>query len=353
VLARRTLGSLRSEKTIVLALVIQLFIAGFSSFLVVGLVSLYDPGSTDSGALDVEVGVTGNASAAVTAAIADGGGDGGGGRSAVPYPSRSAARAAFQRGDVQALVHATEQPGGRIFAEATAPEGSFRTTLVVTELKEALSTLERERRAGFAHRLDRQPVDLPPEEQSNPYFSFTYTVLLPLLAFLPAFISGSVMSDSLAEEAERGTLELLRAAPLSLRDVVDGKAVALVGLAPAQVALWLALLSYNGTTVANPLAVLALVTGVAAVLVAGGAALALRVGARREAQLLYSFVALGAFGAASLLPQSPQNLVARLAVGSPTALTWLTLGATLAAAAAAYAGLRRLAGGGGVRTGRT
>jgi ABC-2 type transport system permease protein len=341
VLARRTLGSLRSEKTIVLALVIQLFIAGFSSFLVVGLVSLYDPGSTESGALDVEVGVTGNASAEVATAIASDDG-----RSAVPYESQSTASAAFQRGEVQALVHATQQPSGRILVEATAPEGSFRTTLVVTELKDALSTLEREQRATFSHRLERQPIALPPEEQSNPYFSFTYTVLLPLLAFLPAFISGSVMADSLAEEAERGTLELLRVAPLSLRDVVDGKAIALVGLAPAQVALWLALLSYNGTAVANPVAVLALVAGVAAVLVAGGAALALRIGARREAQLLYSFVALGAFGAASLLPQSPQNLVARLAVDSPTTLTWLTLAATLALAAAAYAGLRWLAGGG-------
>jgi len=339
VLARRTLGSLRSEKTIVLALVIQLFIAGFSSFLVVGLVSLYDPGSTE-GAIEVEVGVTGNASGDVGAALAADG------LRVVPAESEAAASAAFQRGELDALIHATEQPGGRFLVEATAPEGSFRTTLVVSELKSALSALERERRASFTQRLDRQPVDLPPEERSNPYFSFTYTVLLPLLAFLPAFISGSVMADSLAEEAERGTLELLRVAPLSLRDVVDGKAVALVGLAPAQVALWLALLSYNGTAIANPLAVLALVTGVAAVLVAGGAALALRIGARREAQLLYSFVALGAFGAASLLPQSPQNLVARLAVDSATTLTWLTLAATLVAAALAYAGLRWFASGG-------
>ncbi|CAP13451.2 ABC transporter permease [Halobacterium salinarum] len=340
VLARRTLGSLRSEKTIVLALVIQLFIAGFSSFLVVGLVSLYDPGTTNGDALTVSVGVTGNASSDVAATIADDDS-----RSVVPYPSQAAASAAFQRGDVQALVHATRQPGGRILAAATAPEGSFRTTLVVTELKGALSTLERERRADLDHRLERTPVDLPPDERSNPYFSFTYTVLLPLLAFLPAFISGSVMADSMAEELERDTLSLLRVAPLSLPEIVDGKAIALVGLAPAQVALWLLLLWLNGTHIANPLALLALVAGVAAVLVATGAALALRVGARREAQLLYSFVALAVFGVASLLPQSPQNLIARLAVDSPTTLTWGLLGVALTVAAASYTGLRWLAGG--------
>ncbi len=336
-LARRTLASLRSEKTIVLALVIQLFIAAFSSFLVVGLVSLYDPGSTGD-ALDVEVGVSGNASDDL-AAVVDGDS-----RSAVVYEDRAAALADFRDGRLDAVLHATRQPSGRTVVAATAPEGSFRTTFVVTQLKDALAAYERERRADLADSLSRQPVDLPPDRDANPYFSFTYTVLLPLLSFLPAFISGSVMADSLAEELERGTLELLRVAPLSLPEVVDGKALALVGLAPAQVALWLALLAANGTAVANPLAVLALVAGVAAVLVAGGAALAIGVGARREAQLLYSFGALAAFGAASLLPQSPQNLVARLAVGSPSLGTWASLAAVLAGAALAYAGLRRLSG---------
>ncbi|MFB6071461.1 MAG: ABC transporter permease [Halobacterium sp.] len=339
VLARRTLGSLRSEKTIVLALAIQLFIAAFSSFLVVGLVSLYDPGSAAGGGFSVDVGVTGNASDDVAPVVAAGDN-----RRVARYDSQAAAMADFQAGEVDALLHATHRSGGRIFVAATAPGGSFRTTMVVAQLKDALSALERQRRAALAEHVVREPLDLPPERDANPYFSFTYTVLLPLLAFLPAFISGSVMADTLAEERERGTLELLRVAPLSLPEIVDGKALALAAIAPAQVALWLALLAYNGTSVANPLPVLALVAGVAAVLVATGAALALGIGARREAQLLYSFVALGAFGAASLLPQSPQNVVALLAVGSATPVTWLTLAGVLTAAVAGYAALRRLAG---------
>lgn len=338
VLARRTLGSLRSEKTIVLALAIQLFIAAFSSFLVVGLVSLYDPGTTGD-AFEVDIGVSGNASDDLAPVI---GSDGA--RNAVVYESRAAAMADFQDGRVDAVLHGTRQPSGRVVVSAVAPEGSFRTTFVVSQVKNALSEYERDRRDELSDSLSRQPLGLPPERDANPYFSFTYTVLLPILAFLPAFISGSVMTDTLAEEAERGTLELLRVAPLSLPEIVDGKALALVALAPAQVALWLALLAYNGTAVSNPLAVLALVTGAAAVLVATGAALALGIGARREAQLLYSFVALAAFGVATLLPQSPQNVVARLAVGSPNLVTWLSLVGVVVGAAVAYAGLRWLAG---------
>jgi len=62
-IARRELGSLSREKTIVLALLIQLVIAAFSSFLVVGLASLYEPGAAED---DVVVDVPGGA--ATTAA---------------------------------------------------------------------------------------------------------------------------------------------------------------------------------------------------------------------------------------------------------------------------------------------
>jgi len=59
-IAGRELSGLRAEKTILLAIAIQLFIAAFSSFLVVGLVSMmYDPGSL--GGAEVEVAGAGDA----------------------------------------------------------------------------------------------------------------------------------------------------------------------------------------------------------------------------------------------------------------------------------------------------
>ena len=57
VIARRDVASLSREKTIVLALFIQLFVAAFSSFLVVGLTSLYSPGEVSAN--EIVVGVTG------------------------------------------------------------------------------------------------------------------------------------------------------------------------------------------------------------------------------------------------------------------------------------------------------
>ncbi|MFB6079033.1 MAG: ABC transporter permease [Halarchaeum sp.] len=336
-LAAREFASLRREKTIVLAIAIQLFVAAFSSLLVVGLVSLYAPGAAGGG-LVVTVGVAGDAGGDIAPTV--GASDA---RHVREYGSAADARAAFRNGEVDAVLVADRLSNGRTSVTALVPDGSFTTTVVVTQLKDALTTYERERRADLSYRLDRQPLDVPPEQHGNPYFGFAYTVLVPALCFLPAFISGSIAADSVAEERERGTFDLLRSAPLSIPDIVDGKALTFVAIAPVQVAAWFALLSLNGTSIAHPVAALGFVVATTAVLVVGGVAVALAVPKHREAQLVYSFGAIGVFGAASLLPESPQNAVAKLAIGSATPTTWLTLAGALAVGAVGYVAVREAA----------
>jgi len=60
IIAKKELSSLFNEKTLILALLVQLFVASFSSLLVLGLTSFYDPealgGYSTTG---VEVGIVG------------------------------------------------------------------------------------------------------------------------------------------------------------------------------------------------------------------------------------------------------------------------------------------------------
>jgi ABC-type Na+ efflux pump permease subunit len=331
-IARRELLVLAAEKTIVLALVIQLFVAGFSSFLVVGLVSLYDPGP--AGATTVDVAVAGEATDDLLAAVDDRDG-----LDPTVYGGTEQAVGAFSAGRVDAVLLA-ERQGGRAFVTAVAPENDIRTTLVVVQVREALRAYERAERAERTGWLDRRPLALPERTRSSPYYGFTYTVLVPLLVFLPVFISGSIAVDSITEEIDRGTLELLRVAPVSLADIVDGKLLAAAGIAPLQSALWLALLSLNGTSVGRP-GVLVLVAAALAVAVTGaGAAIALTAPDRRAAQFLYSLCVLGLFGATTLLPGDPANTVARLAVGSATTGTAIAVAVYVVGAAVVYALVR-------------
>ena len=334
-IARRELGSLSREKTIVLAILIQVIIAGFSSFLVVGLTSLYDP---DAAGGDVEVAVTGEAADAMVAAA---------GETEGLTPRRVAdpadARAAFDRGEVAAVVRA-ERRDGRIAVSASVPQSSLRKTLVVVQLRTALKTLERDERVARSGSLAAPPLPVPPATDASPYFGFSYAILLPLLVFLPVFISGAVLVDSLTEEIERGTLELLRVTPLSFVDVVDGKAGLLAALAPAQVLAWVALLSINGIAVSNVAALVVMAAALAVIAAGVAAGLALAIPVRQRAQLTYSLGALAAFAAAAGLPEHPATTVARLAIGSAARTTWLHLAGYVVAAVVVAIAVRRYAG---------
>jgi len=337
-IARRDLASLKREKTIVLALLIQLFVAAFSSFLVVGLTSLYDPGSVGSG--EIRMGITGDATEELRTATAREGG-------VVPVTvdDPETAMAGFHGGDVDAVMVAEHLPapgGGRtIDVTVTAPEGSFRTTLVVVQVRRVLGQLERLERVDRRANLEFKPLEVPPRVDASPYFGFTYTILIPLLLFLPPFISGSVSVDVLTEEMERGTLELLRVSPVSLVDIVDGKAVGMILLAPLQAALWIGMVSLNGIAVSNVVPLLVLVTALATLVTVLGMGLGLLTGTRRKAQLLYSTLAITLFGAAVVLPEHPATTVAKLAVDSATALTFAHVAGFALVAVAAY-GLTRV-----------
>jgi len=316
----------------VLALIIQLFIAAFSSFLVVGLTSLYDPSSAQ-GQGSIEVAVSGEVEDSLLLAAE---------RSGVvvnSYGDRAGALSAFDNGAVNAVVSTstveTDQ-GTRIDVNAIVPAESLQTTLIINQLREVLVEFERIERSERGAYLDYEIVEEPAEADGG-RFTFTHTILIPLLLFLPPFISGSIAVDSLTEEMERGTLELLRVTPASLVDIVDGKAMGMIAIAPVQSVMWILLLRLNGISIAHIPWLVALVSALATIAVTVGLFLGLVTTRRRQAQLLYSVLILVLFGGTLLLPEHPASTVARLSVDSATTLTYAHVAGFVAVAVALYA----------------
>jgi ABC-2 type transport system permease protein len=324
-----------SEKTIVLALAIQLFVAAFSSFLVVGLVSLYDPGGVDG--VTIDAAVAGDDADDLVQAVEETRGI-----RPVEFGSANEATTAFTQGRVDAALLATGVANGRTEVRVLVPDSNVRTTVVVVQVRKALKTYERAERDGRTASLTATTLQLPPEASDSPFFGFTYTVLVPLLLFLPVFIGGSITVDSITEEIDRGTFELLRVAPITETDVVEGKLLTAAGLAPIQAVLWMTLLAVNGTPVDNLLPLTVLVTGSAMVVVVIGASIALVTPDRRAAQTIYSLAILGVFGSAALTPANPANLAARLAIGSAGPSALVAVGVVFLAGVAAVAAARRV-----------
>lgn len=344
VIARRELGGIFTERTILLAVVIQVIVAGFSSFLVVGLSALVDPSAFPSQAqarvvLDPDAAADGALREHLRQAGLD------------HFSASDDARAfqAFRTGEADAAIFLVPPGEGVDPSRAPVnltillPESDIRTTLTLVQLKAALESYEMSLREQRMERLQFTPLHLETDAKGGSY-AFVYSLLIPLLVFLPVVLAGALCADSLTEEVQRKTLPLLLASPATPADVVEGKLLANVAIAPLLGVAWLLLLGVNDLPVPilGALGILVLATAFAYVmgLLACGIALATR--DRNKAHVIYAAVMFFGLGASMALPVNPVNAVALLAAGSAHAGVWAFVAGAVAVCLAGWIGLRVL-----------
>lgn len=315
IIAKKEWKSLLLEKTLILAMIIQLLIASFSSLLVIGLASFFDP--TALHGYDMERGKIGII---------------GGGEVRQfmreehihprNYSNLDSALSDFNNNTIDAvLVIPPTEPSGNEIIQLMLylPASDVRGTLVTLQLKKPLSDYESYVRDIRAPRIGFEPVRLYVDEilkKTSTYFEFIYGILLPLLVFTPVFISGGLIIDMVTEEYERKTMELLAVSPVSFSEILNGKMLVAVLIVPMQALLWLALVGLNRIQVHNIPAILIVITVIAVDIVLLGAIIAAKYRDRTISQYLYSLVLIFLFLGAYLFADSPFNLVTRLSSGA-------------------------------------
>lgn len=310
--------SLRKEKTIIVAIVLQLAIALFSSFILVGLVSVLDPGQTST---DIDIAVTGaekeriieNSGNVQNLEVSE-------------YQNLSAAYSAFQRGDVEAIVYGFSKEQGRLQVTVLSADTGIRNTVVVLRVRALLDSVQNDLRGEYSDTLSYDRIEIDAPDGSSIFFGFTYTVLIPILVFLPAFISGSLSSDTLTEGIVTGTIHLLEAAPIDAHEIVQAKSGAMILLAPIQSVLFLLLLTTRGVAIQNIHLLTVLSIGITLLVSSLGAFFSLKFRDRSKVQFSYSLSVLSIFSASTLLPETPINTVAKLSLDSATQMTYILCG---------------------------
>lgn len=308
--------------------------AAFSGFLMVGLVALYDPEHAAPTQLvrAAYVGPRNGFDQVLQNDPAVG----------LLITTYEDALAAFRNGERDVVVQETRDgPNGTRTVTLLLPDSEIKTTLLVTKFRDLLRTYEKELRIERQDRLDTTVVYVEAPTRASPYYAFAYSVLLPLLIATPVFLAGSIAADGLTQELRTRTLELLRSSPAGDTEILVGKLLTPVLLAPLQVVLWFLLLALNGVPVHNALPLLVLTTALAALFAALSSLLAVWIRREGETQLAYSLLVLLLFAASLLLEPTPLNLIARLAIGTAGRLELLSILGYLGAAGVAIAlGLR-------------
>jgi ABC-2 type transport system permease protein len=307
---KKELKLVAKEKTIMIAIGIQLFIASFSSAILIGMLSFYDPDSIGLNArVSINVGIIGDANDPLIGFLR--------GRNArvTVFSSSENAEVAFQAGAIDAIVFIPEaireDHGGVVDMKLFLPESETRSTLILMILKEPMKQYENylRKRQGVHVRY----TDI--EGLPSTTYEFRYSVIIPILMFFPAFVAGSMVVDSISEELENHTLDTLWSAPLSLNVIFGAKVVAALVLAVVQCALWSMLLRFNRIAIQNLGLVLLLAAVLAAIIAVGAAFVAVYFRDRERSQFVYSLFTLLSVGMGYFFDASPITVMTRLAAG--------------------------------------
>ncbi|HLO27986.1 MAG TPA: ABC transporter permease [Anaerolineales bacterium] len=310
---KKELGSVLRDRTILIAILLQLFIASFSSGLLLGMLSLYDADTIirDSGSW-IKIGVVEAADTPLDTILTQRG------LTVIPFGTLTQAESAFYEGKVSAIVDTPRDANGITEVKLYLPDSDTVSSLIRMVVQEPLKQYENYVRAQKG--VEVHYTDLQGEPSTS--FEFVYSVLLPMLMFFPAFVAGSLSIDSLTEEFENNTMQTLLSAPLTVNGMVSAKIASVLILSSLQCGAWLVLLKLNGVAIQNTgwIFLLALiVSGITSTSAALGAVL---LKDRERSQFIYALVLLGAAAISNLLNLSPIITLSRLAVGDHFAGGW-------------------------------
>lgn len=313
---KRELGSVLRDRTILIAILLQLFIASFSSGLLLGMLSLYDADTIlrESGSW-IKIGVVAAADDPLESILTERG------VTVILFETLAQAESAFYEREINAIVDTPQAANGITEIKLYLPESNTVSSLVRMVLQEPLEQYENYLRSqqGIAVHY----TDLQGEPSTS--FEFVYSVLLPILMFFPAFVAGSLSIDSLTEEFENNTVQTLLSAPLTINGMVSAKIASVLILSVLQSGAWLVLLTLNGIAIRNVGWIFLLALIVAGITSTSAALAAILLRDRERSQFIYALMLLAGAAISSLLNLSPIVTLSRLAVGDPFLSGWIVL----------------------------
>ena len=303
-IALKDLKSIKKEKTILVVVSLLFFVASFSSLIVVGLTLLYSP----SGYTTAKIGLVGNAPLFSSLVHP------------IRYNSLEQALKDLVNGRIDAIVVFNENLTETNFITIYLPKDDVKAIKATLYLRKKLMEYQdiiRKLRGIPTLNLkvyeNGKEIDVP--EGYSLHFRFIYVMLIPLLAVTTAIISSAFLIDSICEEIETKTLDVLLSI-VDLGDVIAGKVFASLILSVFLTVFWMTMLAINGITIHNP--ALSMITALSICLIM--IALSLVISAftmnREKAQLVFSIVVVSVIMLMFSTSVSPIGLLVRISAGS-------------------------------------
>ncbi len=303
-IALKDIRGLRKEKTILIVMSLLFFVASFSSLVVLGLTFLYSP----MGYANAKIGLVGRAP--LFSSIVH----------PIQYDSMERAVRDLVEGRIDAVVVFNENLTGQNFITIYMPKDdlkAIRATLYLRKkLMEYQDVIRRIRGIPTLNLKvyeDGREIEVP--EGYSLRFRFVYVMLIPLLAVTTAVITSAFLIDSICEEIETKTLDVLLTA-VELEDVIAGKVLSSLILSVLLTTFWMVMLTLNGMEIENPTLAMVIALSICLLLTSPSLIISTFTMNREKAQLVFSIVVVSAIMLMFSNSASPIGLLVRISAGS-------------------------------------
>lgn len=305
-IALKDLKAMFKERTFVSIVLLLVFVASFSSVITFGILALYNPDYIGFAVeKNVNVAIVGNAP--ILERIVK----------AKKYDSLKDALNDFYDGKVDVIIVLDENLTSN-YVKVYLPKEEIKAIQASLFIKEKLVEYERELKRlngipnfHLAFYLNNKQIEIP--NGVSVAFKFIYVVLIPLLMFTTAICCGGLVIDSISEEIETKTIELLKTTPTSLSEIFGGKILASIILSLILTPTWIVLLALNGIEIYNMFLVILLSLSFSLILTSIAYFVVMLTKDRERSQLAFSIVLVLLMPLLFTNPYTPTSLIGRIA----------------------------------------
>ncbi|RLI76151.1 hypothetical protein DRO97_01590 [Archaeoglobales archaeon] len=305
-IALKDLKAMFKERTFVSIILLLVFVASFSSVITFGILALYNPDYIGF-AVEKNVNVAIVGDAPILERIVK----------AKKYDSLKDALIDFYSNKIDAIIVLNENLTSN-YVKVYLPKEEIKAIQASLFIKEKLVEYERELKRlngipnfDISFYLNKKRIEIP--NGVSVAFKFIYVVLIPLLMFTTAICCGGLIIDSIAEEMETKTIELLRATPTSISEIFGGKVLASIILSLVLTPTWIVLLVLNGVEIHNLFLVILLSLSFSLILTSIAYFVVVLTKDRERSQLTFSIISVSIMPLLFTNPHTPASLIGRIA----------------------------------------
>ncbi len=312
-IVRKVFKDLSREKTILFAIMLQVFIILATSILITNSANLFSP--DEMLGEDTVIGITGDIDLTETLSTYFGESN----LDFALYSQYGEAIDSFMEGDIDGIVSMSRDSHLPIYIDMYVPQGDAKTSMIMTEMKDILEVYENDLREQNIAQPDAVMLDrLRMTERSNnvvtQIYETLYSILIPFLLLMPGILLGGLVIDILIEELEKKTLNILMLI-ITFKIYIFELILATLTMSMLQVISWQFLLAVQGITMNNLPQITLLVMLLNLIMFIMCIIITLAVMDKTKAQLIYSFLVLLLFASMPLFSINPIRVISRLSIG--------------------------------------